>query len=67
MNKLLFILSLIVISGCSASPMITTGARIVVAGYCAIPDFGRKVVRYEVTEVVAPNKIEITCVGDFND
>jgi hypothetical protein len=47
--------------------MITTGARIVVAGYCAIPDLGRKVVRYEVTEVVAPNKIEITCVGDFND
>lgn len=64
MNKLLFTLSLVVISGCSAAPMITTGARIAVAGYCAIPDLGRKAVRFEVSEAVAPNRIEIICSGD---
>jgi hypothetical protein len=41
--------------------MITTGARIAVNGYCAIPELGREAIRYEVSESLAPNKIEIIC------
>jgi len=61
MNKLLFTLSLVVILGCSAAPVISTGARIAVNGYCAIPELGREAIRYEVAETLSPNKIVISC------
>jgi hypothetical protein len=52
---------MVVTSACSAAPMIKSAASFAVSEYCAIPELGRKAVRYEVAEVLAPNKIEITC------
>jgi len=57
-----YALIMVVTSACSAAPMIKSAASFAVSEYCAIPELGRKAVRYEVAEVLAPNKIEITCV-----
>ena len=59
--KILVVLLLAAISGCGAAPMIKSAASFAVGEYCAIPELGRKAVRYEVAEALDPNKIEIIC------
>jgi len=59
--KILVVLLLAAISGCGAAPMIKSAASFAVSEYCAIPELGRKAVRYEVAEALNPNRIEITC------
>lgn len=59
--KVLGVMLLAAISGCGAAPMIKSAASFAVSEYCAIPELGRKAVRYEVAEALDPNKIEIIC------
>jgi starvation-inducible outer membrane lipoprotein len=63
-KMLLFFALVLLLSGCSAIPMITGGARIAVSGYCAIHPLGRAVVRSDVKLALAPNRIEIICADD---
>jgi hypothetical protein len=61
MRKVIVTLGLVVLSGCGAAPMIKSAASFAVSEFCAIPELGRRAVRYEVSEALDPNKIEITC------
>ena len=61
MKKMMLMIGMVVLSGCGAAPMIKSAASFAVSEYCAIPELGRKAVRYEVAEALDPNKIEIIC------
>jgi hypothetical protein len=64
MNRFV-LLSALFLSGCSALPIVETGAKIVVSHYCTdTPAIGRSMLRARINAVIAPDSIAITCDGD---
>ncbi len=61
---LILMLSVPLLSGCSAGTVIGKSAAFAVSKYCTVPEGGRKAVRKVVDRAVSPNSIAITCAAD---
>jgi hypothetical protein len=61
---LIIMITIPVLTGCSAGAVISKSASFAVSKYCSVPQAGRKAVRKVVSRAVHPNAIAITCSTD---
>jgi hypothetical protein len=61
---LILMLSVPMLTGCSAGAVISKSASFAVSKYCEIPQGGRKAVRTAVNRSVSPHSVAITCAAD---
>ncbi len=65
MKKLIFLISILSITvSCTKIDTIKMAASHAVGKYCSIPSGARSVARDAMYEVIKPNSIKITCLGD---
>jgi len=58
---LILMLSVPILTGCSAGAVISKSANFAVSKYCEVPQGARKTVRTAVNRSVSPHSITITC------
>jgi hypothetical protein len=61
---LILMMSVGLLSGCSAGAVVAKSASYAVSKYCEVPEAGRKAVRSAVRKAVSPNSIMIKCAAD---
>jgi hypothetical protein len=61
---LIMLITIPLLTACSAATTIANGADFAVSKYCKIPSAGRSAVREAVGRAVHPNSIKITCHED---
>jgi hypothetical protein len=64
MKTVLFLVSMIVLSGCSSLAVIEDRMADGIDAYCQKTETERESIRAVVNEKLAPHKVRVTCFGD---
>lgn len=64
MKTLILLLTLIGLTGCEAVTATEMVSSIAIAEYCKAPEAGRAILRIRVSQILAPNSVQVVCAAD---